>query len=46
MWSKDFFTSKKVKGTFEVNKIFAYGMRCIETGYGGGKKFCSVMNIP
>ena len=46
LWSKEFFTSKKVKGSFEVNKRFVYGMRCIGTGFAGAKKFCSVMNIP
>ena len=45
-WSYDFFTSKKVKGYYEVNKRFAYAMRCNGKGYTGCKKFCAVMNIP
>eukprot|EP00795_Rhopilema_esculentum_P007254 gene7254-12939_t len=45
-WSYEFFTSKIVKGSYEVNKRFAYAMRRTGNGYAGGKKFCAVMNIP
>ena len=41
-WNHSFYTSKKVKKHFEVNRRLVYGMRSI----GQGASFCGVMNMP
>ena len=41
-----FFTSKKVKGYYEVKKRFAYAIRCNGKGSTSCKKYCAIMNIP
>ncbi len=45
-WSHNFYTSKKTKGSYEVNRRLVYGMRSIGSRYSSAKKFCAVMNIP
>ena len=44
-WKYCFYTSKKIKKGFEVNKRFVYGMRLIGQGRTSAKRFCG-MNMP
>ena len=45
-WNHSFYTSKKVKKHFEVNRRLVYGMRSIGQGASSAKRFCGVMNMP
>jgi hypothetical protein len=45
-WVYTFFTSKKVKHFFDVNRRFVYAMKSIGQGDVPAKRFCSLMNIP
>jgi hypothetical protein len=45
-WVYTFFTSKKVKHFFDVNRRFVYAMRSIGRGEASAKRVCSLMNIP
>jgi hypothetical protein len=45
-WVYTFFTSKKVKHFFDVNRRFVYAMRSIGQGEASAKRFCSLMNMP
>ena len=44
-WLNTFFTSKKQRKSFEVNRRLVY-MRSIGKGHSGAKKFCAFMNMP
>ena len=41
-----FFTSKKVKHFFDVNRRLVYAMRSIGQGEASASRFCSLMNMP
>lgn len=41
-WNHSFYTSKKVKKHFEVNRRLVFGMQ----GASSAKRFCGVMNMP
>lgn len=45
-WKHSFYTSKKIKKHFEVNRRLVYGMRSIGQGASSAKRFCGVMNMP
>ena len=45
-WKYCFYTSKKIKKGFEVNKRLIYGMRLIRQGRTSAKRFCGIMNMP
>ena len=45
-WSYSFYTSKKEKKFFDVNRRLVYGMRTIGRGASAAKRFCAVMNMP
>ena len=45
-WFHSFYTSKEVKGTYEVNRRLVYGMRLIGNSFSGLKKLVAVMNMP
>ena len=45
-WKHSFYTSKKLKKHFEVNRRLVYGMRSIGQGASSAKRFCGVMNMP
>ena len=45
-WNHSFYTSKKVKKHFEVNRRLVYGMRSTGQGASSPKRFCGVMNMP
>lgn len=45
-WYKEFFTSRRIGGAFDVNQRLVYGMRCIGQGFSGANKFCTMMNLP
>ena len=45
-WLNTFFTSKKQRKSFEVNRRLVYAMRSIGKGHSGAKKFCAFMNMP
>ena len=45
-WNHSFYTSKKVKKHFEVNRRLVYGMRSIGQGASSAKRFCGVMTMP
>ena len=45
-WKHCFYTSKKTKKGFEVNKRLVYGMRLIGQGRTSAQRFCGIMNMP
>jgi hypothetical protein len=45
-WKHCFYTTKKIKKGFEVNKRLVYGMRLIGQGRASAKRFCGIMNMP
>lgn len=45
-WKYCFYSSKKVKHYFEVNRRLVYAMRTIGKGASSAKRFCAIMNMP
>ena len=45
-WVFAFYSSKKVKQSFDVNKRLVYAMRSIGQGHASMKRFCALMNMP
>ena len=45
-WKFSFCTSRKQGKSYEVNRRLVYGMRTIDKGYAGARKFCAIMNMP
>ena len=45
-WVFSFYSSKKVKKSFDVNKRLVYAMRSIGKGHASMKRFCTHMNMP
>jgi len=45
-WNEAFYTSKKKKKFFDVNRRLVYGMRVIGRGASAAKRFCTIMNMP
>ena len=45
-WKHSFCISKKQGKSFEVNWQFVYGMRTLEKGCAGARKFCKIEDMP